>query len=241
MRYQNRNLILVILFGAITLVTGCGGGGGGDDEVNQACVTGTTVLSDSQIDDQVELSSTNCYSYTVSPGDTLTVGLVGLTGDADLAVLSPETCLPGHTGIPGTDPEDCTLVTTGNQITLAVTGNEAANYTLSIAGTPSIAQPTSESTSITRDISTIGQVGTRGISFYSTTGLTPGTYTISVFGLSGAAELHIDLVLEEDCTIHNVISNSPQDCIGSFTDSANFRVTSGPLNREGAAYIILVH
>ena len=237
MRYQNRFSILVILFGTIILVEGCGGGG--DDVVNQSCES-ITVLSDSLIDDQIGLSSTNCYSYAVSLGSTLTIGLVGLTGDADLAVLPPETCL-GHTGMPGTDPEDCTLVTTGNQITLTVTGNEAANYTLSIAETPSIAQPTSESTSITRDISTIGQVGARGISFYSTTGLNPGIYTISIFGLSGAAELHIDLVPEEDCTIQNVTSSSPQDCIGSFTDSANYRVTSGPLNRDGAAYIILVH
>ena len=182
----------------------------------------------------------------MSSGITLTISLVGLTGDADLAVHPPVICSPDRTRRTGTDPEDCTFIAAGNQVTLAVTGIEDTNYTLSTAEAPSITQPTSESVLIARDLLAIGQVGSRGTSFYLTSGLIPGTYNISITGLTQPADLHVypgaAYVFELDCTLStNYHGSSPQDCSETFTDSVYFSVTPGPLNRVGAAYIILVH
>jgi len=96
------------------------------------CLNGVEELSGPIVDGQLGLSASDCYSVAVSPGDNLTISLVGLTDDADLRILSPETCAPDNTGRPGTDPEDCTLTTSGNEIIIAINGNVAARYTLSV-------------------------------------------------------------------------------------------------------------
>jgi len=102
--------------------------------------------------------------------------------------------------------------------------------------------PVNESAQIQPDVPTIGQVATRGVSGYWTTGLTLGSHTVTISNLTGAADLHVysdnTYSMELDCTLR---FPGALTCTVPNTTALYFSVTSGPINRDGAWYVIIVH
>lgn len=191
------------------------------------------------------------YWFEVVPNTDQTVSLTGLTDDADLLPILPNICTQGHTSLPDTKPEDCQLATAPYRVIFAVNGLESSEYILSIAQTPDFAFPVNEGETlnpivIQDSIPTEGQVGSRGISFYTSTDLTYGNYTVSISGLSNDADLGVytdgTYSSELDCSLIKAgdVLDYPEDCIVENVNELYFSVESGELNSEGASYIILV-
>jgi len=113
----------------------------------------------------------------------------------------------------------------------------AVETIFAITGTPA-----NESAQISADVPTIGQVATRGESRYRTTGLALGNHTVTISNLTGAADLHVyaddTYSMELDCTLRFPGTLS---CTVPNTTALYFSVSSGPLNRDGAWYMIIVH
>ncbi|MDT8420068.1 MAG: hypothetical protein RQ754_06520 [Desulfuromonadales bacterium] len=186
------------------------------------------------------------YAFDVTPGENLTVALTGLTDNADLIPLLPATCNQAYNLLPGTSPEYCHLTTTGSRLLVAVTALESASYLLSLSPTPVVTEPANEGTGenpvqIPPSTPTVGQVETRGTSYYVTTGLDLAAHTVSISGLSGDAALHVyadeTYSFELDCTLRS----STTTCTVEDATALYFSVSSGPLNRDGASYTILVY
>lgn len=107
-------------------------------------------------------------------------------------------------------------------------------YTVLLMEAPSTGSLVSERDRIVpRGVPTYGQVGTRSSSSYVAVGLTPGAeVVISMVGTTGDADLCPGTIRE---------TGSAQECRGTASsDSLAFGVECGPLNRDGAAYILLV-
>ena len=113
----------------------------------------------------------------------------------------------------------------------------AVQTTFTVTGTPA-----NESAQIPPDVPTIGQVATRGESRYWTTGLTLGNHTVTISDLTGAADLHVygdnTYSMELDCTLR---FPGALTCTVPNTTALYFSVRSGPLNRDGAWYVIIAH
>ena len=212
-------------------------------------VTGSII--DGRVDGQgAPAGDSAYYVFSVESGNNMTISMTGLTNDADLLPISPSVCSQANTERLDTNPEDCQVITTSNKLIVAVNSVENAQFTLSVAPTPMIAIPANEGVTvpvaIAPDKTTAGQVAARGTSFYSTTGLVPGTYTVSISALSDDADLHVysddTYSFELDCTSRAVgdVVNYPEDCTVANTTELAFAVGSGELNQEGASYIILV-
>ena len=124
----------------------------------------------------------------------------------------------------------------GSAADYVITGGVAPVVTLPITGTGG---------SVPRGIATIGLVETRQTNRYFTTGLTPGTHTVSITGLTGDADLHVfsdeSYSHELDCTLRRPgdVTNGPEDCTLTTGTALYFSVASGELNRDGAGYLIL--
>lgn len=197
------------------------------------------------------LENDTYYWFDVIPDTNQTVSLTGLTDDADLLPILPSMCTQGHTDLPDTNPEDCQLTTVPYRVIFAVNGLESSEYILSIAQTPNVDFPVNEGEIIDPiviqdNIPTEGQVGSGGISFYTSTDLTYGNYTVSISGLSDYADLGVyadgTYSFELDCSLTKSgdVLDYPEDCIVENVNALYFSVESGELNGDGASYIILV-
>lgn len=197
------------------------------------------------------LENDTYYWFDVIPDTDQTVSLTGLTDDADLLPILPSMCTQGHTDLPDTNPEDCQLTTVPYRVIFAVNGLESSEYILSIAQTPNVDFPVNEGEIIDPiviqdNIPTEGQVGSGGISFYTSTDLTYGNHTVSISGLSDYADLGVyadgTYSFELDCSLikSGDMLDYPEDCIVENVNTLYFSVESGELNGDGASYIILV-
>lgn len=154
-----------------------------------------------------------------------------------------------------------TSVMTTDGVTETVTeeliGHVAGDSPLTNEGSRSILAPTPFTVIVSLNKPIIGQVATRGESFYSVSGLIPGTtHTVSITRLPvlgllpgtnlsnsviGAADLHVfpdaTFSFEADCTLRVA---SPQTCTLITGSSLYFSVRAGPIERVGARYIIQV-
>lgn len=139
----------------------------------------------------------------------------------------------------------CTVTASGSVLNIIVDGHQvigsAADYVITAVLAPIVTLPiTGTSGSVPRGIPTIGLVGTRQTSRYFTTGLTPGTHTVSITGLTSDADLHVfsdeTYSFELDCTLRI----RSKDCTLTTGTALYFSVASGALNRDGAGYIMLV-
>ena len=177
------------------------------------------------------------------------VGITGLTDKAQLRVLGGvNECA---TSSPGTSPKDCTVTASGSLLNIIVDGRQvigsAGDYVITAVPAPFVTLPiTGTGGSVPRGVPTVGLVGTRQTNRYLTTGLTPGTRTVSITGLTGDADLHVfsdeTYSVELDCTLRSPgdVANLPEDCTLATGTALYFSVASGELNRDGAGYIILV-
>lgn len=208
---------------------------------------GMQVASNAVAHGTVDAGGRAFWVFPISSAGRQTAALTGLTGNADLAVLTIRQCASSFVGAAGLSPEDCSFYPLGGSIVVAVSGIETSRYLLSLAASPSVASPTSESKLIPDGTPTTGQVAPRGESTYSVDGLTPGNYTISIAGLSADADLKVyfdeTYSMEQDCTLRGVgdVTAKPEDCTTASSGRLFFRVRSGELNLDGASYLILVH
>jgi hypothetical protein len=181
------------------------------------------------------------------PAGRTTVALTGLTGEADLHVLSGSCTMGSGSRVAGTAPEDCTFDSGAGPVVVQVTGTAGTRYQLWHASTPSVSSPATESRAIGSGTPTAGQVAARGDSTYAVTGLTPGSYTISIAGLSADADLKVyfdeTYSTEQDCTLRSPgdVSAQPEDCTIASDGSVYFRVRGGEINTAGSSYLLLVH
>jgi hypothetical protein len=218
--------------------------------------------------DQTTQSGAGVYSVPVSPG-AYTVSITGLTDDADLhvftdngTVITSAVCsatTTSNTLIIGKTPEDCTLsLTAGSGIFFVVDGlfssAVSVQYTALVAPAPNVPNPTSEGLAlspavISVDTPTTGQVARASTSFYSVSGLTPGSrYTISITGLTDAADLTVygsdsTFTTHVACSIDNtgLPGTTPESCtLPAPGGTVFFTVVSGSTSGNGAAYLVLV-
>ena len=210
--------------------------------------SGITLLTGVVNDEQVGTGQRSVYAFSTDPGQDVTVAMVGLTGDADLIPYLPDQYYPWRAG---SDPESYKVTTTaGNRLIMAVENISGGDvgFSLTAAPTPSIPFPVSEGSHvepivITPDFPVAGQVQTRGTSYYKTAFPVAGRHSVTIFGLSGAAGMRANAdstySFPLDCT--PLISYTNDHCTLDSTDRFYFEVEAGPLNREGASYLILAH
>jgi hypothetical protein len=235
--------------GRVKLVTQIGNQTWTEELTSFTTVAPTRLAIGSPLPRHVERNKENSYLLDVVPGTAYTISITGLTDAANLRVSGGvNEC---STSSPGASPKDCTVTAASPVLNIIVDGHQVigstADYVITGVLAPVVTPPiTGTSGSIPRGIPTIGLVGTRQTSRYVTTGLTPGTHTVSITGLTGDADLHVfsdeTYSIESDCTLTRAgdVTNSPEDCTVVTGPALYFSVSSGELNREGAGYIILV-
>ena len=158
--------------------------------------------------DVITRTGAAAYSVPAVPGALHTIGITGLTDDADLHVFGNDgsfsaavACSIDNTLFTGTTPEDCTLLSSGVTLFFIVDGlfssADTVQYVAFATPSPAVPSPADEGTIgipifLAAGTPTIGQVGLAGESFYAATGLTANThYTVSITGLSGDANLTV--------------------------------------------------
>ena len=157
--------------------------------------------------DVITRTGAAAYSVPAVPGALHTIGITGLTDDADLHVFGNDgsfsaavACFIDNTLFTGTTPEDCTLFSSGGTLFFIVDGlfsSAATVQYVTFVPSPAVSFPADEGTIgtpilLAAGTPTIGQVGLGGESFYAAAGLTAGTrYTVSITGLSGDANLTV--------------------------------------------------
>jgi len=217
---------------------------------------GTNLVLQTPLSDSTSQRSAVVYTVPVSPGVAYTIGMTGLSDDADLSVFGNDgtftalaACSIDNTRFIGTTPEDCTWTSSAGTLYFIVDGifSSAAvvQYTVLAMPAPVVPIPTNEGTPgspvpLFLNTPITGQVAYGGTSFYAVSGLTIGTrYTVSILGLTGNANLTV--TTPASCLVDNTnfTVTTPEDCTlvasGStlyFTVATN---TSG-----GVAYINLI-
>lgn len=190
---------------------------------------------------------TSLWLWRSVPAGRNTVALTGLTGAADLRVLSGSCTVGSGSRLADMAPEDCTFDASAGPVVVQVTGTAGTRYQLWQALTPSVSNPATESRAISSGTPTAGQVATRGDSTYQVTGLTPGNVTISIAGLSADADLKVyfdgTYSMEQDCTLRapGDVLAEPENCTIVSDGGVYFRVRSGEVNMAGSSYLMLVH
>jgi hypothetical protein len=189
------------------------------------------------------------YVLNVVPGTAYTVSITGVTDSASLSILGGvNVCTPTPLNV---SPKDCKVTASGSALNIIVDGQQvigsAADYVIMVVPAPVVTLPiTGTGGSVPPGIPTVGLVGTRDTSRYVTTGLIPGTHTVSIIGLTGDADLHVftdeTYSSELDCTLRRPgdVTNLSEECTLATGAALYFSVASGELNRDGAGYLILV-
>lgn len=214
-------------------------------------LSGITLLSSESVQSEIRSQEIDVYVYTVTPGQQYLTALGDLDGNVDLVPYLPDYCVMGSTNRPDNQDESCVVEAVDDRIVIAIRGVDESNYTLSVGAVPTIETPENEGTSedpveIQPGLPRLGQVGSRGTSYYSATGLSLGDYNVSITALSADADLHIYMdntySLELDCTLRapGDTDDSPEDCTVNSVAEIYFSVTGGELNRDGATYLITV-
>jgi hypothetical protein len=211
--------------------------------------TPTRLTVGSPLPGRVGKNEETAYEVPVVRGTRYTISITGLTDNATLRVLGGAiecTMLSQNAS-----PKDCTVIATSALLAIRVEGDgvltSASDYVILAAPAVVVTPPiTGSGGTILPEVPTAGSVAARATNLYSATGLTPGTHTVSITGLSDDADLHVfsdnTYSFELDCTLRRAgdVTNAPEDCTFATGTAAYFSVTSGELNHDGAGYMILV-
>lgn len=183
------------------------------------------------------------YSVVVTPGASYVVSLTALVDSAASLRVDNAGIVSQNTQV--TSPKDFTIRATEGTLDVdldaAGLDRPATNFVLSVVPAPVVPNPiVGTSGPIPARTPTVGWVESRSTSRYQTTGLGAGTHTISIVGLTAAADLHVyadqTYTQELDCTLRHP---EARECTVPGP-SAYFAVTAGGVNRDGAGYVILV-
>lgn len=198
---------------------------------------------------RVERNEETSYEVPVVSGARYTVSITGLTDNATLRVLGGNSeCAALSLNV---SPKDCLVTAAGTLLTIrvegdGVTGTVADYVVMAVPAVVATLPITGTSGSIPPGLPTVGLVAPRDTSRYFATGLTPGTHTVSITGLTDDADFHLfsdeTYSFELDCTLRRPgdVTNLPEDCTLTTGTNVYLSVTSGELNRDGAGYVILV-
>ncbi len=199
-------------------------------------------------------------------GTAYTIGITGLTNDADLYVFGNDgtfsslaACSIDNTFKAGTRPEDCTLTSSGGTLYFVVDGiystSSTVSYTALAAPAPDVASPSNEGSigspvGLFVDTPETGAVGFAGTSYYKVSGLTAGSrYTVSILGLSGDVDLTpydndntFTTPANASCLINNtaLVGTIPEDCTLQVSGSTLYFSVKAFTTSGGAAFITLV-
>ena len=193
--------------------------------------------------DSVAGGAANLYSVAVTAGTAYTTSITGLTDSS--ASLNVADGTQVHTSFAKATPKDFTVTALDTVQYFAVDGLTIAGATghFVIMATPApvvVIPIVGTSGSVPAATPTIGWVATRSTSQYHTDGLAAGNHTVSIVGLTAAADFHVypdgTYSLESACTMQ---TTGVRECIVPGP-SAYFAVSAGPVNTVGAGYIMLV-
>ena len=183
------------------------------------------------------------YTVPVARGQSYVVSLTSLT-DSALSLRVDNGGLQSSNRLTAS-PKDFTIRTVGTSLDIDVVGSPlvkpSSDYVLTVVPAPVVpATIVGTSGDIAPRTPTVGWVETRSTSRYQTTGLAAGSHTVSIVGLTGAADLHVyaDATYsnELDCTLRHA---GARECVVSGT-AVYFSVVAGGVNRDGAGYVVLV-
>jgi hypothetical protein len=183
------------------------------------------------------------YELATVPGTRYYVTLTVVTSPVHFSLSDAyEPTVNTATDLSSVSPKTLWLEPTGDKLYAKVQGEVGSGYTItSIPSLEQPASPVSETRTIPLGTPTRGEVETRGTSYYTVTGLTAGQpYTVSLLTPTSATDLHVyadQHIFEIDCTLR---FNGVRECTYTPTGDLYFSVSSGPLNRDGAAYYMLV-
>jgi hypothetical protein len=203
----------------------------------------TSLTLSQPLEGSIASDGTSFYSVGVTPGANYSFSISGLTDSATIFHVSDGE--QGGTLLENVSPKDLRLIAVGSTTYLVVDGSElthpTAAFRILAAPAPVISGPiVPTSGAVPARTPTVGWVETRSTSRYRTDGLPAGTHTISILGATGDVVFHLygddTYSLELDCTLRNF---GARECAVTGT-SVFFSVASGPVNRDGAGYIILV-
>ena len=195
----------------------------------------------SPVPGQVAQNDEKLYTADVVAGTGYTISITGLTYNAKLTVYNAGNV--HRTDNSQSTPKDFNLLASGTTLYIVIGGSSVAgpmtDFVVTVSPSPIVPNPiVGTGGNIPQGIPTVGFVETRSESYYSTTGLAQGTHTISIVGVTDAADLHVG-----DCTLYSLphVVAEAQECKITISGSElYFSVSAGPLNRVGAGYIILV-
>ena len=191
--------------------------------------------------DSVGREGARYYSAPVTPGVTYVVSLTGLTDSAAVLRVHNGGAVQGpvQAGV----PKDVRVTAAGTRIDVDVDGlpvvKAHAAYHVSVLPAPVVSGAVSGSSGLVPlGTPTVGWVEARGRSRYRLEGAGAGR-TISIVGLTGAAELHVypdsTYTMELECTLRNFGS---RECAAPGM-VVYFEVVAGGVNRDGAGYVML--
>lgn len=195
------------------------------------------------IADSVAGGGDTLYSVAVTSGTSYTVSITGLTDST--ASLNVADGVQVRSSFQNTSPKDFTVTPSDTVEYIAVDGFNVAGATghFVIMATPApvvVGPIVGTSGSVPAATPTIGWVQTQATSQYHTDGLAAGSHTVSIVGLTAAADFHVytdgTYSLESTCTQS---TSGVRECIVAGP-SAYFAVSAGSLNTVGAGYIMLV-
>ena len=195
------------------------------------------------VPDSVAGGAATLYSVAVTPGTAYTFSITGLTDSS--AGLNVADGTEVDTSFASTSPKDFTVVASDTVHYFAVDGfNVAAamgHFVIMATPAPVLVTPVvGTSGSVPAATPTIGWVATQSTSQYHTDGLAAGNHTVSVVGLTTAADFHVytdgTYSTESTCTTQ---TTGVRECVVAGP-SAYFALTAGTGNTIGAGYIMLV-
>ncbi len=199
------------------------------------------------LEDTVPQGAAAFYRVTVVPGTEYSLSLSGLTDSATtLSVLDGE---QGGPLLGVASPKAMRLRAMSTTMFLAADGSalpKATSVFVALAmPAPVLSLPVVPTEgAIPARTPTVGWVATRSTSRYRTDGLPAGTHTITVLGVTGSVDYDVDFdvfadstySMELDCTLQTATA---KECSVSGA-SVFFAVRAGPVNQDGAGYILLV-
>jgi hypothetical protein len=191
------------------------------------------------------------FRLAAPAGPTMAVAL--LAPDAPLGLGGADPALPPAWSCPTATTlgaSQCLVPGGAGEVALDVDAGglllASARYGLAAAPQPAVAAPQSETRTLAPGLVTAGQVGTRGRSHYTVTGLTPGVpVTVVLFGGTAAADLRPPTLVppdpQEPCWLAwTSVAPIAESCtVTPAGDTLGFDVESGPLERAGAAYLLV--
>ena len=203
----------------------------------------TPLTLSSPLEQSVAQGESKVYTVALTPGPGYSASITGLT-DSAIAFGIFESGQVGS-GRGGFSPQEFKLGAQGSRMYLVVDGwslnQSSAAFRILAAPLPGIPGPnTRMSGAIPARTVVLGWVESRQTNRYRVDNLGPGIHTVSVVGATRDVDfrVHYDATytMQLDCTLNNF---DAMECPVTGP-SVFFSVLAGPLNLEGAGFIMLV-